>query len=92
MHPNAYLHLVTPFICFTRFFKEAFCSLVTGLCSMPLGCLQFIPLYHIFHDVYHIHTEVCCFLTVLVYGLIIWIGDRHPAREARTMPNKGREH
>ena len=72
-----------------RLCKELFCSLITGLFAMPLGILQFIPVYHVLHDNYGLHTEICVFLLVLVYGLIIWNGDRQPNKLARTLPNKG---
>ena len=60
-----------------------FCSVITGLLSMPLGVLQFIPVYHVLHDNYGIHTEVCVLLFFMVYVLIIWRDDRRPTPEAR---------
>ena len=57
--------------------------------AMPLGVLQFIPVYHVLHDLSHIHSEVCCLIVLAFYGLIVWAADRHPSEEARSQPNKG---
>lgn len=35
-------------------FKAAACA---GLFSMPVGILQFVPLFHYFRDVHHLHAE-----------------------------------
>lgn len=71
------------------FFKEVLCSVVTGLFAMPCGILQFIPLYHPLHDAWGIHTEVCVFLFLGLFILEVWVADRQPCKEARSMPNKG---
>ena len=71
---------------FKRFFKELLCSLITGLFSMPLGVLQFIPVYHILHDNYNIHTEVCVLVLFGFFGLMVWMSDRNPSQEARSRP------
>jgi len=57
----------------------------------PLGCLtmatavvsQFIPIYHLFHDFYGVHTEVCVFLMIGLYIMLAWSGDRTNNPEAR---------
>ncbi|CAH1793351.1 unnamed protein product [Owenia fusiformis] len=63
---------------------ELVCTLLPGIFSMPMGCLQFIPLYHTLHDVFHIHTEVCVFILLTTYTLIVWKSDRNPSPEARS--------
>lgn len=50
---------------------------------MPLGILQFIPLYHPLHDSLGIHTEVCVLLFLGLYILIVWSADRLPLEPAR---------
>ena len=69
---------------------ETLCLLFTGVFSMPLGILQFIPVYHTLHDNYNIHTEVCVFLLIMIYTLVIWSADRNPGPDARTAVNSGR--
>ena len=57
----------------------------------PLGCLtmatavvfQFIPIYHLFHNFYGVHTEVCVFLMIGLYVMMAWSGDRTNNLEAR---------
>lgn len=44
---------------------------------------QFIPLYHILHDLYGVHTEVVVFLLIGAYVVIAWSGDRHHEIEAK---------
>ena len=48
------------------------CVVVVSLLSMPLGVLQFIPLYNVLHYVYDIHTEVITFIYLFIYGFIVW--------------------
>ncbi len=64
------------------------CCVIPGLFSFPMGALQFMPMYHTFHDNFEVHTEVCVFCLVAVYALIAWSGDRNPEPEAR--PRVGR--
>ncbi|KAL8608935.1 hypothetical protein ACOMHN_062684 [Nucella lapillus] len=65
------------------FFCELACVVVAGLCSMPLGVLQFVPVYHPLHDSLGIHAEVCVMMLICVYILIIWSADRYPFETAR---------
>lgn len=65
------------------FFIELVCTVVTGIISMPLGVLQFIPVYHPLHDSLGIHSEICVLMLVTTYILIIWSADRHPFETAR---------
>ncbi|KAH9488362.1 hypothetical protein Btru_063328 [Bulinus truncatus] len=65
------------------FICESLIVLITGLCSMPQGVLQFIPVYHPLHDVYGIHSELCVLLFLSIYILIVWSADRNPFENAR---------
>ena len=57
---------------------------------MPLAAvLQFIPLYHIFHDIYSVHTEVCVWVMVGLYVMVAWAGDRSVGTEARRTSTGG---
>ena len=59
---------------------------VVGMFSFPLGVfLQFVPLYHIPHDIFGIHTEVCVMLLIFLYGSITFWGI------LRARPNNLRE-
>ncbi len=52
---------------------------------MPLAAmLQFTPLYHYFHDLHNVHTEVCVCAFVGLYSILAWTGDRGTGMEART--------
>ena len=88
---NYILFFIEIFLFFClRFPKELFCSLLTGLLAMPLGVLQFIPLYHPLHDLLLVHSEVCVLLFLSLYVLLVWTADRQPEREARASENKGK--
>jgi len=50
------------------------CLVVTGLFSMPLGIVQFVPTYHWSRDVFGIHAEASCMLVGLTYGLVAFYG------------------
>jgi hypothetical protein len=63
------------------FVKETFCSLVTGILAMPLGIMQFIPIYHPLHDMFHVHSEVCVLMFLALYFLIAWTADRSVVKE-----------
>ena len=63
--------------------REATCTMLTGLLTMALAVvLQILPFYNILHDHYEIHSEVCCWLVVGVYVLIVWTGDRSTSTTA----------
>ncbi|XP_064603375.1 uncharacterized protein LOC135468849 [Liolophura sinensis] len=64
--------------------KELVCSVLTGVLSMPMGVLEFLPLYHPLHDTYHIHSEVCVLLILFMYAAVVWAADRNPADLARS--------
>jgi len=72
-----------------RLVKETVCSLITGLLAMPVGILQFIPVYHSLHDSLRIHSEICVLLFLALFFLIAWISDRRPSAEARTATLSG---
>ena len=59
------------------------CAVITGLFAMPLGVMQFIPVYHPLHDSLGIHSEVCVLMLVAVYMLVVWSADRYPFETAR---------
>ena len=62
-----------------------------GCLSMPMAAIfQFVPFYHIFHDFYGVHTEVCVGVMVAVYAIIAWSGDRVNEPDAR--PPQGKIH
>ena len=48
--------------------------------GFPLGVIQFVFIYHPLHDTFGIHTEVCVMMLVVIFGLIIWMGDRSADR------------
>ena len=55
-----------------------------GCLSMPVAVVfQFLPFYHVFHDLYGVHTEVCVGVMVALYAIIAWSGDRVNVPEAR---------
>lgn len=55
--------------------KLTCCFVMVSLLSMPLGVVQ-ITLYHVLHDIYHIHTEVVTFIYIVIYGYVTWSGER----------------
>ncbi|ESO87411.1 hypothetical protein LOTGIDRAFT_127893, partial [Lottia gigantea] len=69
------------------FFSELVCAMITGLFAMPLGVLQFVPIYHPLHDSLKIHTEVCVLLLLVTYAVIVWLSDRVPYLNARNSAN-----
>lgn len=69
------------------FISEVICCILVGLLSMPMGVLQFLPIYHPLHDNLGIHTEVCVFLLIGLYVMIVWKSDRQPTDEARNQKN-----
>lgn len=66
--------------------REMLCAILTGLCGMPGGVLQFIPFYHPLHDIAGVHTENCVALLTLTFFLIVWSADRNPIVGSRTTP------
>lgn len=66
-------------------FVEFVCVILTSVFTFPLAvATQFMPLYHVLHDLNGIHTEVVVYIILGVYIVIAWIGDRH--REAEVRP------
>jgi len=72
-----------------RLLKEMVCSLITCLLAMPLGILQFIPVYHGLHDGFQIHSEICVLLFLMLFFLTAWSSDRRPSAQARTATLSG---
>ena len=67
------------------YFVEFVCVILTSVFAFPLAVVtQFIPFYHILHDLYGVHSEVVVFIILGLYIVIAWIGDRH--RETETKP------
>ncbi|XP_041363590.1 uncharacterized protein LOC121379161 [Gigantopelta aegis] len=65
------------------FIPEFIVAVMTGVLAMPCGMVQFLPVYHPLHDLYHIHTEVCVLLLLAAYLLIVWSADRVRFQEGR---------
>lgn len=68
----------------SSFSKELFTCVLTGLLGMPLGVLQFLPIYHPLHDTNKLHSEVCVALLFAVYVMIIWSADRSKSESKPT--------
>jgi len=66
-----------------RISREFLATLLTAFCGMPGGVLQFLPIYHPFHDLWGIHTENCVITLVIIYFLIAWVSDRKSNIESR---------
>jgi hypothetical protein len=75
--------LLTPEYDWRSIGRELGCCLIAGLGTFWLGALQFIPMYHLFHDYFKIHTEVPTLIFLGFYGVVAWIGDRHAASTSR---------
>ena len=66
-------------------FVEFVCVILTSVFTFPLAVAsQFMPLYHVLHDMYGVHTEVIVCIFLGVYVVVVWIGDRH--RDTETKP------
>ena len=72
--------MFTLILTYFRFFKECICCLLASMLGFPLGVIQFVFIYHPLHDTFNIHTEVCVMMLVVVFGLILWMGDRNADR------------
>ena len=71
-----------------RFFKECVCCLLASMFGFPLGVIQFVFIYHPLHDTFNIHTEVCVMMLIVVFGLIVWMGDRNADRTVSSKMSK----
>ncbi|XP_072443067.1 uncharacterized protein [Chiloscyllium punctatum] len=57
--------------------KEMAVALLAGVFTFPLAVLtQFLPLYHVPHDIYKIHTENIVMVQLAIYAFIVWTADR----------------
>jgi len=63
--------------------KEILCAVLAGICGMPGGVLQFIPLYHPLHDVFGVHSENTLLMIAGLYTLIVWCADRRADHGSR---------
>ena len=70
----------------SSFKKEMLSTVLTALCGMPGGVLQFIPFYHPLHDIGGVHTENCVALLALTFLMFAWSGDRNPIKGSRSSP------
>jgi len=70
----------------TSYKKEILCTILTALCGMPGGVLQFIPFYHPLHDIGGVHTENCVALLALTFLMFAWSADRNPIKGSRSSP------
>lgn len=68
----------------TRISREFLCTVIAALSGMPGGVLQFLPIYHPFHDYFKLHTENCVITLLAIYFLVVWRQDRQPSLEARS--------
>ena len=48
-----------------------------GLFSMPVGILQFVPIFHYFGDVWGVHAEVTMFTLGAMYCAVMFYGVNH---------------
>ncbi|XP_078083081.1 uncharacterized protein LOC144502714 isoform X3 [Mustelus asterias] len=63
------------------FFKELAVAFLAGTFTFPLAVLtQFLPLYHVPHDIYQIHTENIVMVQLAIYIFIVWSADRNVSR------------
>ncbi|XP_043229896.1 uncharacterized protein LOC122385587 [Amphibalanus amphitrite] len=56
--------------------RELLCALLAGICGMPGGVLQFLPLYHPLHDIFGVHSENTLLMIAALYTLLVWSADR----------------
>lgn len=66
-----------------RFPREILCAVIAGATTFWVGAMQFIPIYHVFHDMFHVPTECCTLAFLGLYAYLVWIADRNPQRDAR---------
>ncbi|GCB59887.1 hypothetical protein scyTo_0012622 [Scyliorhinus torazame] len=72
----------------TGIFKELAVALLAGIFTFPLAVLtQFLPLYHVPHDIYQIHTENIVMGQLAVYIFIVWSAERNGSRDNRSTVN-----
>lgn len=66
-----------------RWTRELLCTVLTAMCGMPGGVLQFLPLYHPLHDYFGVHTENCVFTLFVLYFMMAWQKDRQAPEGSR---------
>ncbi|XP_055702164.1 uncharacterized protein LOC129801297 [Phlebotomus papatasi] len=59
---------------------EVLSVILASLFGMPGGCLVFVILYHPFHDVFNVHSEVTSVTLLVTFMIIIWKFDRNSLR------------
>lgn len=74
-----------------KFPRELLCSVIAGMTAFWVGAAQFVPVYHIFHDYFHVHSECCVVAFLGFYAFLVWVADRHNENyEARPDPEERR--
>nr|XP_054773215.1 uncharacterized protein LOC129281301 [Lytechinus pictus] len=68
---------------------EIISATVAGVFAFPVATIQFIIIYHIPHDVYGVPTGFCLGVLFAIYLLVVWMGDRKPADDARPFGKHG---
>ena len=68
--------------------RELLCALLAGICGMPGGVLQFLPLYHPLHDIFGVHSENSLLMIVALYMLLVWSADRQAEDGSRPRPGE----
>jgi len=65
-------------------FVEIVCVILTGVFAFPMAIATiFVPLYHVLHDLYNVHTEVVTLMVFGIYALIAWSGTDHRDTEPK---------
>jgi len=73
-----------PWVSDRRWTRELLATVLTALCGMPGGVLQFLPLYHPLHDYFAIHTENCVITLFVIFFTVAWKSDRSPKTSPRS--------
>lgn len=72
------------------FSKELVLVFFAGLFTFPVAVVtQFVPFYHVPHDLYGVHTENTVMGMIGVYALIAWIADRHKRSDGHEAKSGG---
>ncbi|XP_059615115.1 uncharacterized protein LOC132260789 [Phlebotomus argentipes] len=62
------------------FKAEIFSVILASFLGMPGGCIFFIILYHPFHDLFNVHSEVTSVTLLVIFMVIVWKFDRNSLR------------
>ncbi|KAJ1521057.1 hypothetical protein ONE63_002764 [Megalurothrips usitatus] len=64
-----------------RVARDALNLVMASLLGTPLGVLMFPMLYHTFHDIYKVHSEVTFFALFAVFLAVSWAGTLSAAKD-----------